>query len=196
MAKALRELYTPEELKKLKVHQAAPVGTGLTLWLRRELGNYLESGYFPDKKFGKRIGQLQNENLENQTFRDESFHLVLHLDVLEHVYNPFLMLREIERTLVKGGRCIFTAPTYPERVHSEQVAFLDADGNIKTIGDPEFHGNPQNPKDGALVTWRYGYDLPLLISRETNFDVTVHRWQSKSDAILGYMTEVYILTKG
>lgn len=194
VAKVLRELYSEDEFHSLRVHQAAPMDRGLTLWLRNELSIYLETGYFPDKKFGAQIGNLRNEDLENQTFDDDSFDLVIHSDVLEHVYNPFLVIREIERTLVSGGRCIFTVPTQPGRVKSEQIAFIDKSGKIKTIGEPKYHGNPQSSK-GSLVTWLYGYDLPLLISRKTTFDVTVTRWQSKSDAIMGIMTEVYVLTK-
>jgi SAM-dependent methyltransferase len=121
------------------------------------------------------------------------FDFVIHLDVMEHLFDPFGALREIERTLVYGGRCLFTAPTYPERVTSEQVAFNDA-GGLRIVGKPEYHGNPQNAK-GSLVTWRYGYDLPYLIARKTGFDIEVRRWYSRTNAIMGPMTEVYILTK-
>ncbi|WP_292280187.1 hypothetical protein [Mesorhizobium sp.] len=92
-----------------------------------------------------------------------------------------------------GGICIFTAPTYPERTESEQVAFQSSDG-VRIFGEPEYHGNPQDPS-GSLVTWRYGYDLPLLIQRRTGFDVEVRRMQSKDVAVLGPMTEVYVLRK-
>ena len=143
--------------------------------------------------FGTMVGGLRNEDLERQTFADATFDLVIHLDVMEHVFSPFLALREIERTLKSGGRCLFTAPTYPERVKSEQVAFREGD-TVRIVGEPEYHGNPQSA-EGALVTWRYGYDLPLRISEHTGFDVEVRRWHARSRAILGPMTEVYILRK-
>ena len=41
---------------------------------------------------------------------------------------------------------------------SEQVACLE-NREVRIVGEPEYHGNPQN-KNGSLVTWRYGYDLP------------------------------------
>lgn len=195
VAKTIRKFYSDVDLGNMSVHQAAPSERALTLFLRETVGNYIESGYFPDHDFGRNIGRLRNEDLEAQTFDDETFDLVIHLDVLEHVYQPFQLLREIERTLKSDGRCIFTAPTNRNRVMSEQVAFIKEDGEIETIGEPEYHGNPQDVVGGSLVTWRYGYDLPLLISRETGFDIEVLRWQSRSDAIMGPMTEVYILTK-
>lgn len=166
---------------------------GISLWLRKNCRGYVMSGYFPGKPFGEIIGELRNEDLERQTFENESFDVVLHLDVLEHVFRPFVALKEIERTLKPGGVCVFTAPTYPERQVSEQVAFQEP-GGLRIVGVPEYHGNPQSA-EGALVTWRYGYDLPLLIARHTGFDVEVRRWYSRSRAIVGPMTEVYILSK-
>lgn len=151
------------------------------------------SGYFPEHPFGSMVGGLRNEDLENQTFGNELFDLVVHLDVMEHLFSPFAALQEVYRTLKPGGRCIFTAPTYPERVRSEQVAFMEA-GDLRIVGNPEYHGNPQN-SNGSLVTWRYGYDLPYLITNRAGFDVEVRRWYSPSKAIMGPMTEVYILTK-
>jgi SAM-dependent methyltransferase len=121
------------------------------------------------------------------------FDLVIHMDVLEHLFNPFEALREIKRTLRPGGHCLFTAPTYPERAQSEQVAFQEGD-TVRIVGTPEYHGNPQDPQ-GSLVTWRYGYDLPHAISKVVGFDTEVRRWYSREDAIMGPMTEVYILTK-
>jgi SAM-dependent methyltransferase len=123
------------------------------------------------------------------------FDLVINLDVMEHLFDPFLALNEIFRTLKLGGVCLFSAPTEHGRIQSEQVAKISEDGDIVTIGEQEYHGNPQSDGEGALVTWRYGYDLPLLISRATLFDVEVRRWQSRGQAILDYMTEIYILRK-
>lgn len=182
-------------VKYLAIHEAAPTPRGLSQWLNKHAVNYVKSGYFPDRPWGETINGLRNENLEEQTFPDASFDLVIHLDVLEHLFDPFRALNEIHRTLKPGGACLFSAPTEHNRFHSEQVARITETGDIKTVGEPEYHGNPQRQSEGALVTWRYGYDLPLLISRTTPFDVEVRRWHSKSKAIMGYMTEIYILHK-
>lgn len=195
LAKVVLSIFTRDRLKQLSIHEAAPSSRGLTLWLREHCRNYVQTGYFPDEPFGDMVGKFQNEDLEAQTFPAEKFDLVLHLDVLEHLFEPFKALQEIFRTLKPGGCCIMTAPTYADRTKSEQVAFQDAGHRLRIIGEPEYHGNPQNPEAGALVTWRYGYDLPQRIATESDFDVEVRRWQSRSDAIMGPMTEVYLLTK-
>lgn len=194
IASAILSIFDRDVLCTLTIHEAAPVMRGLTLWMSRECPGYLRSGYFPDRPFGDMIEGVRNEDLEHQTFADETFDLVVHLDVMEHLFDPFQALREIERTLKPDGWCIFTAPTEKEMFESQQVAFQEADG-LRIVGEPEYHGNPQRPEDGALVTWRYGYDLPLLIQRQTGFDVETRRYQSRDIAAMGYKNEVYLLRK-
>jgi SAM-dependent methyltransferase len=193
LAQALFSLQPREKFADLRIHESSPSPVGISLWLRQNCRGYVMSGYFPDVPFGAMVRGLRNEDLEHQTFDDGAFDFVVHLDVMEHLFDPFKALREIKRTLCPGGRCLFTAPTYPERVRSEQVAFQEA-GGLRVIGKPEYHGNPQNAS-GSIVTWRYGYDLPYLIAKDTGFDVEVRRWYSRANAVMGPMTEVYILTR-
>lgn len=195
VAEALFSLYHRSVIINLSIHEAAPTPRGISLWLLRNVKRFIKTGYFPGQPPGSTINGLRNEDLEKQTFQDESFDIVLHLDVLEHLFDPFRALNEIYRTLKPGGRCLFTAPTEYNRLKSEQVAWIEEDGKIIIVGKPEYHGNPQKHEEGSLVTWRYGYDLPALIGRHTDFDVEVRRWQNKTLAIMGYMNEVYILTK-
>jgi SAM-dependent methyltransferase len=143
---------------------------------------------------GQVVQGVQNENLEAQTFSDQTFDLVLHLDVLEHLFNPFAALQEIARTLKPHGICLFTVPVERGRLDSEQVAF-EKDGELIIVGAPEYHGNPQRPDDGTLVTWRYGEDLPLQISRHAELDVEHRRFQCEGTAVMGYMDDVFILRK-
>lgn len=195
LARALFSLVSREKIRDCRIHEAAPLPRGLTIFLQKEVTAYIGSGLFSGHGLGEAVGSLRNEDLEQQTFNDDTFHFVIHLDVLEHLYNPFTALTEIHRTLKVGGYCLFTAPTEQPRLMSEQVAFMEH-GGVQIVGEPEYHGNPQNPEEGSLVTWRYGYDLPLLITRNTPFtDVEVRRYQSHHNAIAGYMNEVYILAK-
>jgi hypothetical protein len=194
LAQVLRSLIPRERLKSLAIHEAAPRRAGLSKWLEANVPNYIITGYFPDAPFGEMTQGIRNEDLEAQTFGDETFDVVLHLDVLEHLFNPFVALKEIFRTLRVGGYCIFSVPTYRELVDSAQAAVME-EGGVRYIGEPEYHGNPQRPEDMALVTWKYGHDLPLLIQRHTGFDVEVRRFQSKETAVMGYMNDIYVLHK-
>lgn len=193
VARAILSIWSTNELKQLSVHESAPAGRGISKWFLQNNVDYLPTGYFPSAPFGVSIGKFRNENLEKQTFADSCFDLVIHLDVLEHVFSPFNALKEIFRTSKPGGYTIFTVPTEPGRSESEQVAFIDSgNSGFRVIGEPEYHGNPQRPEEMALVTWRYGYDFPFLIKEYTGFEVEVRRYESDGCAILGFMTEVYI----
>jgi SAM-dependent methyltransferase len=193
IAHVVKSFYPERTLGKLKIHESSPADRGISTWLKLICKHYLQSGYYPQAAPGALVGGLRNENLESQTFPGGVFDLVIHLDVMEHLFNPFAALREIYRTLKPGGRTIFSAPTGWDTFASEQVAFRTETG-IEIRGEPEYHINPQD-EQGSLVTWRYGYDFPLLISRETNFDTEVRRFQSRQAAATGVMTEIYILTK-
>lgn len=194
LASVIYSLIDRTALPTLDVHEPAPVMRGLSLLLARDCPGYVRSGYYPNQPFGTMIAGVRNEDLEHQTFADASFDLVIHLDVMEHLFDPFQALREVARTLRPGGLCVFTAPTEPSRFDSEQVAFME-EGELRIVGEPEYHGNPQRPEDGALLTWRYGYDLPLLIQRRTGLDVEVRRFQSREVAAMGVMNEIYVLRK-
>lgn len=197
LAKVFFDLIPRENLLSMSIHEAAPADRGFSMLLSSQCENYIKSGYFPEIPLGKIVneGGVINQNLEKQTFENDFFDVVIHLDVMEHLFNPFTALKEIYRTLKPSGICLFTVPTYPSIVNSKQVAFINEIGELSIIGEPEYHGNPQRPEDGALVTWRYGYDIQTLISRHTDFDVEIRRFQDKSSAVMGYMTEVYILRK-
>lgn len=194
LARVLFDLYSRKEVTQLSIHECSPVLRGISLWVKKNCPDYLTTGFFPGEVVGQIIHGTRNENLEAQTFADEIFDLVFHLYVLEHLFNPFQALKEIARTLKPNGVCLFTVPVERGRLDSEQVAFQQ-DGKLTIVGEPEYHGNPQRPDDGALVTWRYGEDLPLQIYRRAGLDVEHRRFQCESSAVMGYMDDVYILRK-
>ena len=141
MASALFSVVSREALSKKVVYECSPCMRGLSLWLRQHVPGYTPTGFFPDQPFGETVHGLRNENLEQLTLPDGSVDIWIHLDVLEHLFKPFKAMQEIYRTLVPCGVCLFTAPTYPDRARSEQVAFLQPDGTTKIVGQPEYHGN-------------------------------------------------------
>ena len=196
LAAILFSLRSREAVKTFAIHEAAPASRGLMRWLLENAPGYQPSGYFPDKPFGEIHNYVRNEDLEAQTFEDETFDVVIHMDVLEHLFDPFEALREIYRTLKPGGLCLFSAPIDRDRRESVQVAFREPDGSVRIVGEPEYHGDPQKPEEGVLVTWRYGYDLPLLIGRQTGFDVELRRFHARNiGPAMGYLCEVFVLTK-
>jgi SAM-dependent methyltransferase len=197
IANAVFRFYPKQQFSSLIVHEAAPSSRGFSFWLRYCVPNiqYVRSGYWPDRTFGSMVGELVNCDLTNQHFDSDLFDIVFHLDVLEHVFDPWKALQECVRTLKPGGRMFFTVPIEPGRLKTEQVAFLGRQGEISIVGKPEYHGNPQRPDDGALVTYRYGYDITRLIAARLRCDVEMYSCQSTSKAILGPHSDVFVVTK-
>jgi SAM-dependent methyltransferase len=105
----------------------------------------------------------RSEDLERQTFGDESFDLVVTQDVMEHIFDAEASFREIHRTLKPGGAHIFTTPLVKRDQPSQCRATRGPDGSVVHHGPPEFHGNPMS-EEGSLVTWDWGFDITKKIS--------------------------------
>lgn len=139
------------------IHESSPGGRGASIRLARECANYIPSQYFPGSAPGSRIRGTRCENLEALSFDNESIDLHITQDVLEHVFHPSRVFKEIARTLKPGGLHIFTVPLVNKTSPSKLRASLNK-GSI-VYNEPEvYHGNPVG--DGkSLVTVDWGYDI-------------------------------------
>jgi SAM-dependent methyltransferase len=180
--------------RSLAIHESSPGPRGVSPKLGRECAGYVATQFLPGKPLGRPVRGVRNENLEAQTFADSEFDLVITLDVMEHVNDPEQCLREIARTLKPGGAYLFTAPTYKDQVASERRALYQADRSVEHYFEPEYHGNPIDPR-GSLVTFHYGYDFAELINRWSRLDVEVIRFHDHQHGIIGEFTEVYVASK-
>ena len=150
------------ELARAPHHESSPVGRGASTKLREATG-YVSSYYEPSIPRGEPgpHGSMC-QDLENQTFADESFELVVTQDVLEHIFDINAALREIARTLRPGGAHIFTTPLVNKAKPTESRAVRKSDGSVQHLASPEYHDNPTDPA-GSLVTWHFGFDLATTI---------------------------------
>lgn len=119
--------------------------------------------YKPERAWGAPLGARQtNQNLEQLTFADASFDIVITSDVMEHVRLADRAHREIRRVLKPGGVYLFTVPHLRyQRETIVRVATPDpADPTQdQLLLEPEYHGDA-NAKGGAVLTYRaYGTDL-------------------------------------
>jgi SAM-dependent methyltransferase len=152
------------EWRTLKIHESSPADRGTSLKIRQECPGYVASHFDPRIPFGTShpSGNYRSEDLEHQTFADESFDVVITQDVFEHLFNPDLAIREIARTLRPGGAHIGTVPLVMREQPSRRRARL-SEGKIIHEHPPEYHGNPLNP-DGSLVTVDWGFDITDYLS--------------------------------
>jgi hypothetical protein len=180
--------------RRQSIHESSPGHRGLSVKLARSCGNYIPSQFYPDKALGRLINGFRNENLEAQTFSDNSFDIVITQDVMEHVNDPAMVFKEIARTLKPGGMYLFTTPTYKELSKSERRARYLPDGGVEYFAEPEYHGNPID-NSGSLVTFHFGHDLAQLAQEWSEMNVEVVRFCHPHYGILGEFTDVYTVSK-
>jgi SAM-dependent methyltransferase len=180
--------------RRLAIHESSPAERGISKKLARECPGYVASQFFPGEPPGATVRGFRNENLEALSFPDASFDLVVTLDVMEHVNQPDVVLREVSRTLKPGGAYLFTVPTYKARVQSERRAHYRPDGSVELMAEAEYHGNPVSDA-GSLVTFHYGYDFAELIAAWSGLDVEVARFHDHRHGVIGDFTEVYLASR-
>lgn len=90
---------------------------------------------------------VRREDLENQSFEDESFDLHVTQDVFEHLFNPAAAFREIARTLRPGGAHIFTTPIVRNNEPTRFCAQLSAEGAVIHLSEPEYTGTQYHQRD-------------------------------------------------
>lgn len=144
--------------RELVIHESSPGNRGASVRLAGECPGYLPSQYFPDREPGSMVGRVRCENLEALTFPDASIDLHISQDVMEHVFHPAEVFKEIARTLKPGGAHIFTVPIMNKERPTRLRARLADDGEIVHLQDPVYHGNPISDQ-GSLVTVDWGYDI-------------------------------------
>ena len=150
------EIYFPN-WRKAVIHESSPGPRGASMRLAKECPHYIPSQYFHDRSPGSLVGNMRCENLETLTFADESVDLHVTQDVIEHVFQPDKVFKEISRTLKPGGMHIFTVPlvnkSTPSRIRAKKHK-----GQIIHLAPESYHGNPVG--DGrSLVTIDWGFDI-------------------------------------
>lgn len=158
--------------KNLKIHESSPGKRGHSVTLKEHATYYQASQYYPNQPLGTSINGFQNEDLEHQTFKDETFDLVITSDVMEHVYEPAKAFAEIHRTLKPGGAHIFSVPLINKHKPTQRWATKGDNGEPIFLFEPEWHGNPVDKK-GSPVTMHWGFDIVDFIKKYTGADVKI-----------------------
>jgi SAM-dependent methyltransferase len=180
--------------KNLKIHETSPVNRGASLKLKRTCDFYSTSQYYPNEIQGIEINGFRNENLENLTFPEQSFDIIVSQDVMEHIYNPDKAFREIARTLRPGGAHIFSVPLVNKHKPSEIWASLGKNGEPIFTHKPEYHGNPIDPK-GSPVTMHWGYDIVDYIKKTSHLETTIEYIDNLNYGVRAEFIEILLSKK-
>ena len=182
--------------RAVRIHESSPAGRGISLKMKAECTQYTASHYFPDQPRGEIVRGFRNEDLEHQTFDDDVFDIVATLDVMEHVFHPWLVYREVCRTLRPGGYYFHTFPIWNDRKLAYKArAEINDKGEVVHFEKPDFHGNPIS-HEGSLVTMDYVYDIHKAINEWAPLlDVRLIRFCDVEHGVLGEHTDTVICRK-
>lgn len=176
------------------IHESSPRIGGLSAKLRRECPGYLESQFDTETPHGALTSRsYRSENLERQTFADETFDLVITQDVFEHLFDPEAAIREIARTLKPGGVYLMTVPLVNKARPTAWRASLQ-EGEVVHHAPPQHHGSPIDP-DGSLVTVDWGYDIAQVLEQASGMATTIECLEDHRQGIEAEYLDVVICRK-
>jgi len=150
------QLVVEPSFQKLFIYEPGIIGPFRNYFKDRT--NYITSYFWDGIKSGCYHNGIRCENLEQLSFDDNTFDLIISSDIFEHIRKPYAAFGEIKRVLKPGGRHIFTIPmSWPL---SRKTKFrVDTSGETDIpIAKPAYHGSPMDKK-GSLVYTDFGLDL-------------------------------------
>ncbi len=180
--------------QELIIHESSPGSRGHSVLLRQKAKDYLETQYFPNTPLGTLVNGIRCEDLEQQTFEDSVFDLVVTSDVMEHIYEPDKAFKEIYRTLKPGGAHIFSVPIINKHHATQRWANKGKDGNPEFLFEPEWHGNPVDKK-GSPVTMHWGFDIVDYIKEHTGAETKIVYIDDLHFGIRAEYIEIVIMKK-
>ena len=168
--------------------------------LKRKLPSLVGSEYLgPEYKSGNKsvnwrnMSRIRHEDLTALSFGDGEFHLIITLDVFEHVPNYHAAFTELCRVLAPGGRLVFTIPFFFDLEVTRIRASIGQDGIVHHL-PPEIHGNPVS-NEGSLCYQNFGWDI-LSELRQAGFaDAMASMYWGPWQGHLGYPFFIFSASK-
>jgi Methyltransferase domain len=133
--------------------------TALYRWVKLRFPDAVGSEYLRDgteRGSNSRYG-IRHEDLTALSFADESFDVIISLEVMEHIPDFRKAFSECARVLKLGGRMLLSVPFHQGTEHLLRARVRD-DGSIEHLLPPENHGDPLDPC-GCLCFHHFGWDV-------------------------------------
>jgi SAM-dependent methyltransferase len=171
---SLKNLLSTESFQRLSVLEINEIGSfGSMHKFLKTLPNCITTLYIEDGAFGKMLDGKSIQNLENLTFEDNVFDLVIHSDTLEHVPQLDRAVDEIYRVLKPRGISLFTVPLRNSVENSFSRVNMTSSGDFVYVHPKLYHGRGGGPysiaplKQDYLEFTSFGADAQEVFERET-----------------------------
>ena len=177
------------EIRIFHAEAAGPIHQGL-------VGNpgYVCSEFVgPDRVAGEEVEGTRHEDVQDLSFGDSSFDLVVTTDILEHVPDPYRAHREIFRVLRVGGSHLFTVPFLHAEVLDQERCRVGPDGEMIHLLDPQYHHDPL--RDGGALVYRLFAMEMLVRLAQIGFTTTMYDARSPRHGIYGNNAFVFVAQK-
>lgn len=164
----------PNHTNVLVLESLSPFYSSLTKLFPKISGSeFVSPESTPGSRYTLHNGiSVRHESITNLSCRDAELDLLIHNDVLEHVFDYKLAFYECHRVLKYGGSMYFTCPFFSSLDEPLVRALITSEGDIQHLEPPELHGDPLN-SEGILAFYHHGWNL-LDELRNTGFhDVAV-----------------------
>ncbi|CAN7237784.1 class I SAM-dependent methyltransferase [Rhizobium sp. LjRoot254] len=146
-----------------------------------------------DKVPGETYDGIEHQDVHALTFPDNTFDVVMSLDVLEHVNTPGEAISELLRVLKPDGLGIVTFPFFAETDKSVVRSRIAPDGTIQHVKPAEFHGNPLG--GGSLVFTELSWDFIAGLQNKFGSAIRFVNYWSIHSAQLGLHRFALLLSK-
>jgi SAM-dependent methyltransferase len=131
------DLLEDDGFRRLKIAEINACGA-LHSYLKQH-PNLCYSEYIPGVPCGSEYNGIRCEDLQELTYLDDYFDIVLTSDTLEHVPDSEKAFNEIYRVLKPGGFHLFTVPVIPSQGATIRRARL-VNGECQFLLAPAYHG--------------------------------------------------------
>ncbi len=164
--RAVLRLLIDADLSDASVVYAPESVTALANLMREHFPNFIASEYLPTVSCRDKFPNTRHEDIQALSFENASIDAYVSCEIMEHIPSVAAALREAARVLRPGG--VFIA-TFPFRTVDQDtiVKAIVENGQVRLLSEPEYHGNPVDPK-GSLVFSIPGWDI-LNAARASGF---------------------------
>jgi SAM-dependent methyltransferase len=166
----------------MSVCELSSVGPYARFLARAVPGAHL-SEYSADVKLGDTRNGVRCEDVQRLTYANETFDLVTHTEVMEHVPDDMSAFSELHRILKPGGLMLFTVP-FSGHLKTIERARKSGDEVIH-LAEPVYHADPWKNGAGILAYRDYGLDIIEALEAAGFVDIEIVKPQLGGSAFVG-----------